>query len=116
MKRAVLVLPFFVLVLPLFGDSVYKVQSRYAVPGDGGFDYVGIDSSARRGIADFELLASAVELFGSNIQIMVADPVVAYAPPEQFVPEHRREETLCCLPMAVSWQAGPQLASAIPPR
>jgi hypothetical protein len=30
------------------GATKYKVVTRYPVPGDGGFDYVGIDSSARR--------------------------------------------------------------------
>jgi len=30
------------------GATKYKVAARYPVPGDGGFDYVGIDSAARR--------------------------------------------------------------------
>ena len=30
------------------GGSTYKVETRYPVPGDGGFDYVTIDSAARR--------------------------------------------------------------------
>jgi DNA-binding beta-propeller fold protein YncE len=29
-------------------NSGYKVETRYSVPGDGGFDYVTIDSNARR--------------------------------------------------------------------
>jgi len=30
------------------GSSGYKVEARYPVPGDGGFDYLSIDSQARR--------------------------------------------------------------------
>src|SRR5436190_20714343 len=30
------------------GDTGYKVQTRYPVPGNGGFDYITIDSAARR--------------------------------------------------------------------
>ena len=30
------------------GGSGYKVETRYPVPGNGGWDYVTIDSSARR--------------------------------------------------------------------
>ena len=30
------------------GGSGYKVETRYSVPGNGGFDYVAIDSAARR--------------------------------------------------------------------
>src|SRR6188474_3377478 len=30
------------------GGTGYKVETRYAVPGNGGFDYVTIDSVARR--------------------------------------------------------------------
>jgi YVTN family beta-propeller protein len=30
------------------GSSLYKVETRYPVPGNGGFDYVTIDSAARR--------------------------------------------------------------------
>jgi DNA-binding beta-propeller fold protein YncE len=37
------------LTLPLVqGGSGYKVEGRYPVPGNGGFDYVTIDSAARR--------------------------------------------------------------------
>jgi DNA-binding beta-propeller fold protein YncE len=32
----------------LFGETGYKVEARYPVPGDGGFDYVTVDSAARR--------------------------------------------------------------------
>ena len=35
-------------VLPLSAETGYKVQTKYPVPGDGGFDYVSIDSAARR--------------------------------------------------------------------
>jgi DNA-binding beta-propeller fold protein YncE len=34
--------------LLLQGATGYKVETRYPVPGDGGFDYVAIDSAARR--------------------------------------------------------------------
>ena len=34
--------------LSLQSSSTYKVETRYPVPGDGGFDYVTIDSAARR--------------------------------------------------------------------
>src|SRR5436190_15055031 len=30
------------------GDTGYRVQTRYPVPGNGGFDYITIDSAARR--------------------------------------------------------------------
>ena len=30
------------------GETGYKVETRYPVPGNGGFDYVTIDSAARR--------------------------------------------------------------------
>jgi DNA-binding beta-propeller fold protein YncE len=35
-------------VLPLSAATTYKVEARYPVPGDGGFDYLTIDSTARR--------------------------------------------------------------------
>ena len=37
-----------VLIMLLPYQSGYKVETRYPVPGDGGFDYVTIDSAARR--------------------------------------------------------------------
>jgi DNA-binding beta-propeller fold protein YncE len=39
---------FFSAALVSQGGSTYKVEGRYAIPGEGGFDYVTIDSSARR--------------------------------------------------------------------
>jgi len=38
----------FVALLSLQAGTTYKLQTRYPVPGDGGFDYVTIDSAARR--------------------------------------------------------------------
>jgi DNA-binding beta-propeller fold protein YncE len=35
-------------IVSLQGGTGYKVETRYAVPGNGGFDYVTIDSAARR--------------------------------------------------------------------
>jgi YVTN family beta-propeller protein len=35
-------------LMPLQGGTGYKVETRYPVPGNGGFDYVTIDSAARR--------------------------------------------------------------------
>ena len=35
-------------VLSFQGGTGYKVQTRYPVPGNGGFDYIILDSSARR--------------------------------------------------------------------
>src|SRR5262245_19704484 len=35
-------------IIPLQNGGGYKVETRYPVPGNGGFDYVTIDSSARR--------------------------------------------------------------------
>src|SRR5258706_15300979 len=32
----------------LQGETGYKVQTRYPVPGDGGFDYLTLDSGSRR--------------------------------------------------------------------
>ena len=45
-KSAMLVLSFAILTLQ--GGTGYKVENRYPVPGNGGFDYVTIDSAARR--------------------------------------------------------------------
>src|SRR2546425_9699255 len=45
-KSLILVLSFAILTLQ--GGSGYKVENRYSVPGNGGFDYVTIDSAARR--------------------------------------------------------------------
>src|SRR2546423_915916 len=36
------------IVLSLQGGAVYKVETRYPVPGNGGFDYLMVDSAARR--------------------------------------------------------------------
>jgi YVTN family beta-propeller protein len=46
MKTAIFVL----LLVPYFfqGGTGYKVETRYRVPGNGGFDYVTIDSASRR--------------------------------------------------------------------
>ena len=35
-------------VLSFQGGTGYKVQTRYPVPGNGGFDYIILDSAARR--------------------------------------------------------------------
>jgi DNA-binding beta-propeller fold protein YncE len=35
-------------IVPFQGSTTYKVETRYPVPGNGGFDYVTIDSAARR--------------------------------------------------------------------
>jgi len=45
-KSALLVLMF--VILPVQGGSGYKVETRYPVPGTTGFDYLTIDSAARR--------------------------------------------------------------------
>ena len=45
-KTATIVLA--IAMTSLQGDAGYKVETRYPVPGNGGFDYVTIDSSARR--------------------------------------------------------------------
>jgi YVTN family beta-propeller protein len=45
-KRVVIGLSFAVTLLQ--GATGYKVEARYPVPGNGGFDYVTIDSTARR--------------------------------------------------------------------
>ncbi len=45
-KSALLV--FSTIILALQGGTGYKVLERYPVPGNGGFDYVTIDSAARR--------------------------------------------------------------------
>ncbi len=46
LKSALVLFSF--MVLSFQGGSGYKVQTRYAVPGNGGFDYITIDSAARR--------------------------------------------------------------------
>src|SRR5260370_437136 len=45
-KSALMSLSF--VMLSLQGGTGYKVETRYPVPGNGGFDYVTIDSAARR--------------------------------------------------------------------
>src|SRR5213080_4537931 len=45
-KTALFAVPF--LVASLQGGTGYKVETRYPVPGNGGFDYLSIDSAARR--------------------------------------------------------------------
>ena len=39
---------FFLVAAAFQGGKKYRVEGRYAIPGEGGFDYVQIDSSARR--------------------------------------------------------------------
>src|ERR1700686_3323175 len=46
LKSALIVLSF--AMLPLQGGTGYKVETHYPVPGNGSFDYVTIDSAARR--------------------------------------------------------------------
>src|ERR1700687_3452020 len=45
-KSALMLLSF--AIVSLQGGTGYKVENRYPVPGNGGFDYVTIDSAARR--------------------------------------------------------------------
>src|SRR6266550_1621287 len=45
-KSALILLSFAMMTLQ--GGAGYKVETRYPVPGNGGFDYVTIDSAARR--------------------------------------------------------------------
>src|SRR5437870_6774966 len=45
-KSALITLSFAVVLFQ--GGTGYKVETRYPVPGDGGFDYVTIDSAAHR--------------------------------------------------------------------
>src|SRR5437899_12556740 len=45
-KSAIIALSFAIATVQ--GGSGYKVETRYPVPGNGGFDYVTIDSAARR--------------------------------------------------------------------
>lgn len=48
MKKIMLLIFVFTTAFSVFGETGYRVQTRYPVPGDGGFDYVYIDSAARR--------------------------------------------------------------------
>ena len=51
MKRALILFcmaVFCLAAMPLYGETGYKVQTRYPVPGDGGFDYVTFDGDAHR--------------------------------------------------------------------
>ena len=48
MKKIMLLVFVFTTAFSVFGETGYRVQTRYPVPGDGGFDYVYIDSVARR--------------------------------------------------------------------
>lgn len=43
-----ILITFFSVLLASQGLSNYKVEGRYAIPGEGGFDYVMLDSAARR--------------------------------------------------------------------
>jgi DNA-binding beta-propeller fold protein YncE len=45
-KSALMMMSF--VIVSLQGGTGYKVETRYPVPGNGGFDYVTIDSAARR--------------------------------------------------------------------
>jgi DNA-binding beta-propeller fold protein YncE len=45
-KSALMLLSF--AIVSLQGGTGYKVETRYPIPGNGGFDYVTIDSAARR--------------------------------------------------------------------
>lgn len=47
MKKIMLLVFVFTTAFSVFGETGYRVQTRYPVPGDGGFDYVYIDSAAR---------------------------------------------------------------------
>jgi DNA-binding beta-propeller fold protein YncE len=42
------ILALFLAMAPFQGATGYKVETRYPVPGNGGFDYLTIDSAARR--------------------------------------------------------------------
>lgn len=46
--KGTLILVWIFLLTPFQGGTGYKVVNRYPVPGNGGFDYVTIDSNARR--------------------------------------------------------------------
>jgi YVTN family beta-propeller protein len=41
-------LPFLALTFSAMGADNYRVVARYAIPGDGGYDYLTVDSGARR--------------------------------------------------------------------
>ena len=46
MKSAIIAI--FVAITGMQGGTGYKVETKYSVPGNGGFDYITIDSAARR--------------------------------------------------------------------
>lgn len=46
MKTAIIAIT--IALMPLQATTTYKLETRYPVPGNGGFDYVTIDSAARR--------------------------------------------------------------------
>lgn len=48
MKKIMLLVFVFTTAVSVFGETGYRLQTRYPVPGDGGFDYVYIDTAARR--------------------------------------------------------------------
>src|SRR5437588_6893562 len=47
-KIRIVLLAFCLAATQLHADSGYKVTTKYPVPGEGGFDYVTVDSDARR--------------------------------------------------------------------
>src|SRR5438477_3997706 len=48
MKKMMTLIALLFVAATLSAETGYKVQARYPVPGDAGFDYVTIDSAARR--------------------------------------------------------------------
>src|SRR5437868_8376950 len=48
MKKMMTLIALLFVAATLSAETGYKVQTRYPVPGDGGFDYVTVDSAARR--------------------------------------------------------------------
>ena len=48
MKKMMTLIALLFVAATLSAETGYKVQARYPVPGDGGFDYVTVDSAARR--------------------------------------------------------------------
>ena len=92
----------FSVALLLQGATHYKLQGRYPVPGTGGFDYVTLDSSARRiylshgtqvDVLDAAVGVAAAALGEAELLEIVDEPdhraLVDLQPPAQFALRHR---------------------------
>ena len=58
-------------LIALQGSAGYKLETRYPVPGIGGFDYVTIDSAARRLYLSHGTQVDVVDRYRFGIQARI---------------------------------------------